>query len=195
MRRYVQNHTLASGYRSGEPDFDGVAEAWFDDVDAMRKLAGSAEYAAVRADEANFIDAASMRVVLTDEVVILDGVPPPNAVKLISGLRKRPDLSPEEFQKHWREAHARLAAAIPGQRRYVQSHTRLGIYQSGREPAFDGVPVSWFDDLDAVRAAGATPEYARTRADEVNFLRPGRLPFSIARPVEIDVATGAVRAS
>ena len=40
----------------------------------MRALAPSAEYAAVRADEANFIDPASMGVVLTDEVVIVDGV-------------------------------------------------------------------------------------------------------------------------
>ena len=190
LRRYVQNHVLPTAYARGEPIFDGVAEAWFDDVDAMRRLAGSPEYAAVRADEANFIDAASMRVVLTDEVIVIDGPPPPNAAKLISGLRKRADLSAEQFQKHWREAHARLAAAIPGQRRYVQSHTRLGIYRSGRAPAFDGVPMSWFSDLDAVREAGASPEYARTRADEVNFLAPGRLPFSIAREVEIDVATG-----
>ena len=70
LRRYVQNHTLASGYGSGEPDYDGVAEAWFDDTDAMRSLASSSDYSAVRADEANFIDAASMGTLLTDEVVI-----------------------------------------------------------------------------------------------------------------------------
>ncbi|MGE4607416.1 MAG: EthD domain-containing protein, partial [Myxococcota bacterium] len=101
LRRYVQNHTLASAYHSGkpatgkpatgepvsrepdsrepvsrepdsrEPDYDGVAEAWFDDTQAMRELGASAEYRAVRADEANFIDAASMQVVITDEIVIV----------------------------------------------------------------------------------------------------------------------------
>src|SRR5438552_3218849 len=55
IRRYVQSHTLPSGYRKGEPVYDGIAELWFDDTDAMRALAGTAVYAAVRADEANFI--------------------------------------------------------------------------------------------------------------------------------------------
>jgi len=56
IRRYVQSHTLLSGYRKGELAYDGVAELWFDDTQAMRALAGTKEYAAVRADEPNFID-------------------------------------------------------------------------------------------------------------------------------------------
>jgi hypothetical protein len=32
-------------------------------------------------------------------------------------LHKRPDLSPEQFRKHWREVHGPLAAAIPGNHR------------------------------------------------------------------------------
>ena len=185
IRRYVQNHTLLSGYRTGEPDYDGVAEAWFDDVDAMRRLAPSPEYAAVRADEANFIDAASMGVVLTDEVVIVDGAVPPNAVKMIAFLRKRADISPEHFQKCWREGHAALAAQIPRNRRYVQCHARLGGYQAGRAPVFDGFPMSWFEDEAALREAGRSAEFARTREDEPRFIAPGRLPFVIAREVEI----------
>ena len=70
LRRYVQNHTLASGYRRSEPSYDGVAEAWFDDTHAMRELGSTDEYRAVREDEANFIDATNMGMVITDEVVI-----------------------------------------------------------------------------------------------------------------------------
>jgi len=185
LRRYVQNHTLDSAYREREPDFDGVAEAWFEDTDAMRALDPSAEYAAMRADEAAFIDGAATRAVLTDEVPIVDGPVPSGAVKMIACLRKRSELSPEQFRKHWQEVHGLLAAAIPGNRRYVQCPARLGIYRAGRSPAFDGVPMSWFDDEDALRAAAASPEYARTRADEPNFLAPGRLPFAIVCEVEI----------
>ncbi len=191
LRRYVQNHTLPSGYRSerrsAEPDFDGVAEAWFDDTQAMRDLAPSPEYAAVRADEANFIDPASMGVVLTDEVVIVDGIAPAQAVKQIAFLNKRPDVSVDHFQKHWREIHGPIAATIPGHRRYVQCHARLGIYAAGRTPAYDGIPISWFDDLEALRAGAQSPEYARTRADEPSFMISGRLPFVITREVEIEV--------
>jgi len=187
IRRYVQNHPLPSSYASREPDFDGVAEAWFDDTQTMRALAPLAEYAAVRADEANFIDPASMGMVLTDEVIIVGGAPPADAAKLIAFLHKRPDLSFERFQRHWREVHGPLAAAIPGNRRYVQCHARRGIYAAGRAPAFDGIPMSWFDDEAALRAARGTPDYARTRADEPNFLEPGRLPFVITRELEIPI--------
>ncbi len=188
LRRYLQNHVLPSAYRSREPVYDGVAEAWFDSTDAMRALAPSAEYAAVRADEASFIDAASMGVVLTGEVVIVDR-PAPAAeaapAKLIAFLNKRADLSVDAFQEHWRERHGPIAGAIPGLRRYVQCHARRGIYAAGRAPVYDGIPMSWFDDEAALRDSGRTPEYQRTRADEVRFLAPGRLPFVIAREVEI----------
>ncbi len=187
LRRYVQNHTLLSGYTKKEPDFDGVAEAWFDDTQAMRDLAPSPEYAAVRGDEANFIDPASMGVVLTDEVVIVDGPAPAQGVKQIAFLSKRPDVSVDHFQKHWKEIHGPIAAMIPGHRRYVQCHARRGIYEAGRTPAYDGIPMSWFDDLESLRVAGQSAEYARTRADEPNFMISGRLPFVLAREVEIDL--------
>jgi len=187
LRRYVQNHTLLSGYRSSEPDYDGVAEAWFDDTQAMRDLAPSAEFAAVKADEANFINAATMGVVLTNEVPISDAPVPPGAVKSIAFLIKRADVTVEFFQQHWREKHGPIAARIPGLRRYVQCHARLGIYAANRRPAFDGIPMSWFDDLDAVRASGQSAEYRATRADETHFMAAGRLPFVVATEHEIEI--------
>ena len=87
LRRYVQNHTLESAYQSREPVYDGVAEAWFDDTESMRALAGSAEYRAVREDESRFIDPDSMGVLITDEVVVVDG--PESEIKMITFLNKR----------------------------------------------------------------------------------------------------------
>jgi uncharacterized protein (TIGR02118 family) len=187
LRRYVQNHVLPSSYRAREAAFDGVAEAWFDDLDSMRALAPSPEYAAVRADEAHFIDAASMGVVLADELIVRDGAVPPDAIKSITCLRKRSDLSVDEFQKYWRESHASLAARLPGQRRYVQCHARRGIYQSGRTPLYDGVALAWFDSETALPAMLRSPEYASMRADEPNLLAPGSSPLVIAREVEIEL--------
>src|SRR5712691_13165634 len=78
IRRYVQSHTLPSGYRKGEPVYDGIAEVWFDDTGAMRALAGTAAYAAVQADEAKFIERSTMGLIISEEHVIKDGPVPAN---------------------------------------------------------------------------------------------------------------------
>jgi uncharacterized protein (TIGR02118 family) len=53
LRRYVQNQVISA---SGEaPAFDGVAQTWFDDLDAVRLSAKSEELERTRADEPNFM--------------------------------------------------------------------------------------------------------------------------------------------
>jgi uncharacterized protein (TIGR02118 family) len=180
VRRYVQSHTLLAGYRKGEPIYDGIAEIWFEDTGAMRALAGTAVYAAVEADEAKFIDRSTMGLIITEERVIKDGRAPAEGVKNVEFVTHRPGMSIEAFQRYWREIHGPLAALIPMIRRYVQSHTRLAAYERGRTPSYDGAALTWFDDTQAMRASAATPEYARVRADEVNFIAPDP-PFIITR--------------
>src|SRR5919112_4185036 len=49
-----------------------------------------------------------------------------DVVKLVFCLRRRGDLSREEFQRYWRETHAPLVrerSPVLGIRRYVQVHT------------------------------------------------------------------------
>jgi uncharacterized protein (TIGR02118 family) len=153
----------------------------------MRALAPSPAYAAVRADEAHFIDAASMGVVLCDEVVVVDGAVPPEAVKWISFLRKRGDLSVDAFQDHWRTRHAQLVARIPGIVRYVQCHARKGIYASGRTPVYDGLGMPTFASLAALRESAEAPSMDALRADEGNLLAPGAYPAVAAVEREIPV--------
>ena len=73
-------------------------------------------------------------------------------VKVFALMPRRPELSPEEFRRHWREVHAPLVRRIRSVRRYVQS--------SPLEPApFDGVAEIWLDDLAAVGALERDPDY------------------------------------
>lgn len=184
LRRYVQSQTLESAYRKFTPACDGVAELWFDDTAALRALASTAAYAAVLADEANFIDPASRIEILTDDIVIKDGPRPAGGVKNIELVKKRPDLTPEAFHSHWEVVHGPLGGSIPQVLRYVQSHTRLAAYRDGRQPPLDGVALTWFNDTQAMRASATTPEYERTREDEHNFvIEP--LDFVITREREI----------
>ncbi len=170
LRRYVQSQTLGSGYRNRTPAIDGMAELWFDDTNALRKVAASPELAAVLADEGNFIDARSRQEIVTDDVVIKDGPRPAGGVKNVELVKRRPDLTPAAFHRHWEVIHGPLAAEIPQIQRYVQSHTRLSAYRDGRTPVLDGVALTWFTGTAAMRETPATPAYAATRADEHNFV-------------------------
>ena len=72
VRRYVQSHTRLAAYerRGRSPSYDGAAVTWFDDTQAMRASAATAEYARVRTDEANFI-APDPPFIITREHVIV----------------------------------------------------------------------------------------------------------------------------
>jgi uncharacterized protein (TIGR02118 family) len=177
IRRYVQSHVLASGYRKGEPVYDGVAESYFDDTQAMKALAKTPEYAAVLADEPNFLDRASMGSIITDEYVIKDAPAPANAVKSIDFVNRKAGMSVDEFQKYWKDVHGPLCNTASAMRRYVQNQTRRSIYESGRTPPFDGVAMTWFDDMQALRDAAPTPEFERLRADVENFIARDKSPF------------------
>jgi len=181
IRRYVQNATLDSAYRKGEPPFDAVAESWFDDTQAMKTLAGTPQYAAVLADEPNFIDRSTMGSIITEEHVVKDGQPGAEAVKSIDLVTHKAQMPIDEFFRYWREQHAPLVAAAPAVRRYVQSHTRRSIYAGGRAPAYDGAAMSWYDSTQALREAAATPEFARLREDVEKFIARERSPFVLAR--------------
>lgn len=180
IRRYVQNHVLPASYRKGEPAFDGIAESWFDDTATLKALARTPQYAAVLADEPKFIDGATMGSIITDEHVIKDGPAPAGGIKTVDLVTHRPELTLDEFFKYWRETHGTLGAAAPGIRRYVQSHTRRSIYAAGRTPPYDGAAMMWFDDMQALRAAAATPELERMRADVANFVARDKSPAVLA---------------
>ena len=179
VRRYVQSHTRPAAYRDGEPIYDGIAELWFDDSGALRALRDTHEMAAVQADEARFIDRSTMGLIVTDEHIIKDGPVTPGAAKNVGFVRRKPDMTVEAFQRHWLDIHGPLGAAIPGMRRFVQSHTRLAAYDRGREPAWDGIGLVWFDDTASLRAATRTPEWDRAKADVGNLVAPDSLAFIV----------------
>jgi len=82
IRRYVQVHTtpgpvgdaITAGRGAPEP-FDGVAELWFDSVDALVAATlspeGAAAAEALHADEAKFIDHSRSPIFLTEEHELL----------------------------------------------------------------------------------------------------------------------------
>ena len=113
-------------------------------------------------------------------------------LKLIGCVKRRPELSREEFDRHWRVNHAALIRqyqGVLGIRRYVQTipldnPAAQSAIQSGRgtEPVdFDGCAELWWDDLESHLAARKTPEGAKALhlliEDEKRFVDLSRSQF------------------
>lgn len=181
LRKYVQSHTLPSGYKKGEPAFDGIAEVWYDDTDAMRKIAELPQARAVNDDGHLFMDMRESAMLLTREHVIKDGPLSPSMVKFVAFASRKLGMDVEAYQTYWKDHHGPLAAKIPVVHRYVQSHVLLSAYRGGLTPKYDGIAETWFDDSAAMRVSEKTPEYQAVRADEPNFIDPERFAFIITK--------------
>ena len=114
-------------------------------------------------------------------------------IKLVYCLRRRPELSREEFQRYWREQHAGLALKNKdrlGLRRYVQVHTLRHEYNDAmrkeyqRPEAFDGIAEGWFESIDQMASVmhgeGSNEALREMIADERNFIDLERSPIWIA---------------
>ena len=94
-------------------------------------------------------------------------------IKVVGLLTRKAGTTHEDFVRHWYDIHGPLAHAVPGIRRYVQSHivdtrTRPDIPETNVE--IDGIAELWFDDLESLQRAGATPEMKRLTDDGALFI-------------------------
>ena len=152
-----------------------IDELAFDDEASIARVL--ADPAFRRAWASPLLDPASVVLLVTEEHAAKPGLVPGSFVKNYELVTKRPDLDRAEFDRYWAQVHGPLAARIPTIRRYVQAHLSPGTREAGTAP-YDGLAITWFDDVAAMRAGAATEAYAKTRADEANFLA-GELPFVI----------------
>lgn len=94
-------------------------------------------------------------------------------IAAISLMRRRPDLSIEQFRRHWLHPHGTMTAELPGLRHYVQHHpidAPPGTNALARELGLDGIPELWFDDYEARRIAYTSPRIAECNVDSENFV-------------------------
>ena len=107
-------------------------------------------------------------------------------------LTRKDGMTRAQFVRHWVEVHAPLALAVPGMRRYVQSH----IVEERKRPdipatdvEIDGIAEVWYDDREAMARAVATPEAKALFADGALFI--GRIKtFTVEEKVVIPPGDG-----
>jgi len=108
-------------------------------------------------------------------------------IDVILCVRRREDISEEEFHRYWREDHGKLVASyaeLLGMVSYVQHHTATtgleSIVQEARgcpPDVFDGIAVIGFESLEDMAAKGAEPAALAAAeemaADERRFIDHG----------------------
>ncbi len=89
-----------------------------------------------------------------------------NFYKRIGLLRKRPDLTHDQFVTHWTTVHADMAKRLPKLRRYV-----INLVDRDKYPQLDadGFSELWFDSVADHDAAFACPLGVELLADLKNF--------------------------
>jgi uncharacterized protein (TIGR02118 family) len=110
-------------------------------------------------------------------------------VKLILLLNRRPDLSVDEFRRYWHETHRPLLEQLPGLRRLVLNDVLPG--QDGAPTLCDGIAEDWFDSIEAMQAAFASPAAQAVTADVANFLDLSRFQMLMVAEQEVPLALGA----
>ncbi len=113
-------------------------------------------------------------------------------IKSISLLTRKDGLTHQQFVRHGFELHAPLALAVPGLRRYVQSH----ILEERKRPDIpstavevDGIAELWYDDREAMARAQASPEAKALHADGALFI--GRIKtFTVEERVIVPPRSG-----
>jgi uncharacterized protein (TIGR02118 family) len=72
LRRYVQCHVVPELYSRQTPPYDGAAELWFDDLEALRAAMQTPELKAALEDEKNFIDHGHVASFVTIEKPVIE---------------------------------------------------------------------------------------------------------------------------
>jgi uncharacterized protein (TIGR02118 family) len=75
LRRLVQSHRVSVPGDKHKPDYDGMAELWFENVAALLAARQSPQWEASEQDEANFIDHKKVSYFVSEEHVILERQP------------------------------------------------------------------------------------------------------------------------
>lgn len=86
-----------------------------------------------------------------------------SVTKLVIALVRQEGTTPEEFPRHWREAHAPLAEQLLHLRRYTVSEP------VEEEPTVDGVAQLFYDSTEAFQASMESDVADRVREDSARF--------------------------
>jgi uncharacterized protein (TIGR02118 family) len=164
LRRYHQNYVVdreqrGIAYARGVEDFDGFSELWFDDLPSMSAAFAAEQTQALGEDEGRFIG--ELKIITALQHIVVQKPRNVSLIKRMSTLKRRADISSEQFKTEWFDVHSFLVKRLPEVKGYTQnlifdrSHGRRrpATYE---ELPIDGIVELWFDDRDSLNSAFAS---------------------------------------
>jgi uncharacterized protein (TIGR02118 family) len=183
----VMKYTTTLPVEPAESEFDGVAELYFEELDALHDALGSegsrdydpekGRAREAREDVDNFLAIEERPRFIGEEVIEKDGTggETTGLYKHSAFLVRKEGMSHEGFLDHWVNEHVPIASEIPGVVRYARV-----VPTDPTNSEFDGIAELYFEELEALRAAlggeGSRdydpddPQSKAAREDVDNFL-------------------------
>ena len=203
ISRYSQAHIVDPSYDGAgmawkPADYDGIAEVWFENTQAMTRAFNEPRFIElVGPDDEKFIDRDAVAIMVTQEIekIALNGAP---KIKLAVVIKRREGMSFDEFDHYWNHIHGAIVTAVPEftrhVRRYVQAHWVPGYSGAGdasklttqwRRAPFDGIAELWFDGIADMVAAFNEPQFmAKIAPDDERFVDAIHTQLFTVREVE-----------
>lgn len=145
----------------GMDEFDGVAQVWFDNLEARAAAGASAEGKRWHADGGTIIG--GIRMFVTNERLVVPVPSPRPRYKALSVIKRKAELSAKDFHHEWAVAHAPMARGVPALRGFtlneiVEEQFRPDIPAFPLDGPLDGFTESWWDSPATRASAVASAE-------------------------------------
>lgn len=175
---YHQNHVTDSvqrgiSYKRGPESLDGFSQLWFDSSKMMNNAFSQALGQKLIDDENHFIG--HLRIITAESNEVIAPPPVGSALKRMSLLRRRPDVSLEKFAYEWRVKHAELVKTLPGVLGYKQNLITHRESPKGNVVDYDGLPIDgivelWFESPESLNAAFSSAQGVETMKHATEFI-------------------------
>jgi len=153
----VLRYTVSLEAEGLDRDFDALLELGFEDAAAAERALGEPPGTGLLSELGS--RAARVERVTAAEHKFVDAEPSA-AFKLVAALKRREDLSRDEFKHWWLERHAPIVIGFPELGRY-----QVDVVEDPPEPFVDGIAEVSFANLATLKRIMATQQVKDTQHD------------------------------
>ncbi len=101
-------------------------------------------------------------------------------------LRKKPEVSTEEFRRIWKDVYAPLYRQLPEVKSYVQYHLADRRKDASEDP-IDGIAIMSFESEEAMRKAWDTEVYKKASKIRESIMRETAVGVHVGSADEVAV--------